>query len=167
MRESFEHFRTLNQEIRSWLFVKQPEPHRLQRAFIQSRKSHRPPKKLFCKWRHSTLSGTVIRYARTAMDCSNSGDGDCYGLGVRLGLYLQWAAGFLLRNYSGSWKMISTVRTTNNALYGAILLTVVITTARGTALSTDYLIVYYLTVALFYSESYNLLKKGEREGDGC
>ncbi|KAL9612894.1 MAG: hypothetical protein Q9167_002527 [Letrouitia subvulpina] len=100
------------------------------------------------------------------MDCTTTGDGDFYGLGVRLGLYLQWAAGFCLRNSSGSWKMISTVRTTNNALCGAIVLAVVINTARGTALSTDYLIVYYLTVALFYSESYNLLTKGEREGWG-
>ena len=58
--------------------------------------------------------------------------------------------------------MISVVRTTNNALCGAITLTVLITTAKGTALATDYLIVYYLTVALFYSESYNLLTKGEK-----
>ena len=97
------------------------------------------------------------------MDCTTTGDGDFYGLGVRLGLYLQWAAGFLLRNSSGSWKMISAVRTTNNALCGAIFLTVLITTARGTALSTDYLIVYYLTVVLFYSESYNLLTKEDKQ----
>jgi hypothetical protein len=97
------------------------------------------------------------------MDCTTTGDGDFYGLGVRLGLYLQWTAGFLLRNSNGSWKIISAVRTTNNALCGAIFLTAVITTAQGTALSTDYMIVYYLTVALFYCESYNLLAKEDSQ----
>ncbi|KAH8744266.1 hypothetical protein F5883DRAFT_511743 [Diaporthe sp. PMI_573] len=91
--------------------------------------------------------------------CAAVGDGDLYGLGVRLGLYFQWCAGFLLRNLDGSWKSISTVRTANNTLSYALNLAVVINTVKGTALSVDYLIVYYLTIALFYSESYNLLVK--------
>jgi hypothetical protein len=89
--------------------------------------------------------------------CITAGDGDLYGLGVRVGLYLQCAAGFLLRNFNGSWKTISAVRMANNVLCTPIVLAAMVNSVRGTALSTDYLIVYYLTVALFYSESYHLL----------
>ncbi|KAI9040400.1 ankyrin repeat domain-containing protein [Aspergillus affinis] len=94
-------------------------------------------------------------------DCTTQGDGDLYGLGVRLGLYLQWIAGLLLRNCNGSWETISAVRIANNVLCFSLILTLVIYTAEGSTLSVDYLIVYYLTIALFYSESYNLLEKGE------
>ncbi|KAH8422365.1 ankyrin repeat domain-containing protein [Aspergillus melleus] len=94
-------------------------------------------------------------------DCTTQGDGDLYGLGVRLGLYLQWIAGLLLRNCNGSWETISAVRIANNILCFSLILTLVIYTAEGSTLSVDYLIVYYLTIALFYSESYNLLEKSE------
>ncbi|KAE8148899.1 ankyrin repeat-containing domain protein [Aspergillus avenaceus] len=91
--------------------------------------------------------------------CQTAGNGDLYGLGVRIGLYLQCAAGFLLRNFNGSWKTISTVRVTNNAICYSVILTLIIQYAQGAALSTDFLLVYYLTIALFYSESYKLLEK--------
>jgi hypothetical protein len=42
-------------------------------------------------------------------ECITTGDGDIYGLGVRIGLYLQWAAAFILR-LLGSWSRISEVR---------------------------------------------------------
>jgi hypothetical protein len=91
--------------------------------------------------------------------CTIPGDGDLYGIGVRLGLYLQWLAGFLLRNMDGTWKTISSVRTTNTALSTALNLCAVISAVRGIGSPIDYPIVYYLTVALFYSESYNLMRK--------
>lgn len=91
--------------------------------------------------------------------CDIPGDGDLYGIGVRLGLYLQWLAGFLLRNMDGTWKTISSVRTANTALSAALNLCVVINAARGVGSPIDYLVVYYLTIALFYSESYNLTRK--------
>ncbi|KAJ5965898.1 hypothetical protein N7481_012612 [Penicillium waksmanii] len=99
------------------------------------------------------------------MDCTTKGNGDLYGVGVRTGLYLQWAAGFLLRNWNGSWKTISAVRVTNNAICYAIIVTMIIGQAEGSALSLDFLLVYYLTIALFYSESYNLLKKRDAAGN--
>ncbi|KAK0619681.1 hypothetical protein B0T14DRAFT_496363 [Immersiella caudata] len=91
--------------------------------------------------------------------CTRPGDGDLYGIGIRVDFYLQWFAGFLLRIFSCSWSTISGVRVANNKLGSAVMLAVVINTAKGTALSVDYLIVYYFTVALFYNESYNLLEK--------
>lgn len=100
------------------------------------------------------------------VDCSTSGDGDLYGLGVRLGLYFQWAAGFLLRNFNGSWKTISTVRMANNALGISISLATMINTHRGLSEVTDFLIVYYLAIALFYAESYNLLTKEDASKRG-
>jgi ankyrin repeat protein len=101
-------------------------------------------------------------------ECTNIGDGDLYGLGVRIGLYLQWAAGFLLRNFNGSWETISAVRMANNVLCSTLVLAVIINSIKGTALSTDYLIVYYLTIALFYSESYHLLSGDDDDnGLGC
>lgn len=99
------------------------------------------------------------------MNCTTEGNGDLYGLGVRIGLYLQWAAGFLLRNWNGSWKTISAVRIVNNAICYAIIITMIIGQAEGSALSLDFLLVYYLTIALFYSESYNLLSKSDAAGN--
>jgi hypothetical protein len=32
------------------------------------------------------------------VNCETMGDGDLYGLGARLGLYLQWASSFILGN---------------------------------------------------------------------
>ncbi|KAH0543140.1 hypothetical protein FGG08_002485 [Glutinoglossum americanum] len=89
------------------------------------------------------------------MPCTIAGDSDLYGLGIRLGLYLQCASGILLRHLS-SHSTINRVRTTNNVLSSAIALTTMVNTLRGTALSVDYLMTYYLTVVLFYAESYNL-----------
>ncbi|EQB47092.1 hypothetical protein CGLO_13801 [Colletotrichum gloeosporioides Cg-14] len=96
--------------------------------------------------------------------CSTAGDGDLYGLGVRLGLYFQWAAGFLLRNFNTSWQTISTVRIVNNTIGFTIVLSTMINTARNISLTVDFLIVYYLTIALFYNESYNLLIKEDSLG---
>ena len=88
--------------------------------------------------------------------CSAIGDGDLYGLGVQIGLYLQWAAGFVLRNRN-LWAKVSAVRVASNTISTALALTAAINTARGdAALALDYLIIYYLTIALFYAESYNL-----------
>ncbi|KAK4208547.1 hypothetical protein QBC37DRAFT_325534 [Rhypophila decipiens] len=83
------------------------------------------------------------------------GNGDIYGLGVRIGLYLQWASGFILRDI-GSWESLARMRTVNNVLGGALALAAAIDIAAGSALSVDYLISYYLTVGLFYNESYHL-----------
>ncbi|KAJ8071921.1 hypothetical protein OCU04_002226 [Sclerotinia nivalis] len=88
--------------------------------------------------------------------CHSDGDGDIYGLGVRIGLYLQWAAGFILRNL-GSWERVSRVRTASNILCSSLVVAEVIEIVSGTALSIDYLLSYYLTIALFYAESYNLV----------
>jgi hypothetical protein len=96
--------------------------------------------------------------------CTVAGDGDLYGIGVRIGLYFQWVAGLLLRNMDGSWRTISQVRTSNMAISTALNLCVAINTVRGVSLSIDYLIVYYLTIALFYSESYNLTSKTTEGG---
>ncbi|EQB57416.1 hypothetical protein CGLO_02452 [Colletotrichum gloeosporioides Cg-14] len=93
--------------------------------------------------------------------CHNNGDGDLYGIGVRIGLYLQWFAGLLLRNHHSSWQTISTVRATNNVLGISITVASIVNTSRGLTLVTDFLLTYYLTIALFYSESYNLLSKPE------
>lgn len=40
----------------------------------------------------------------------------------------------------------------------------IINTSRGLTLVTDFLLAYYLTIALFYAESYNLLKKPTESG---
>lgn len=93
--------------------------------------------------------------------CESESDGDIYGPGVRVGLYLQWLSGFILRNI-GSWDTMSKVRTVNNALCIALALAAAISVVDRKALSIDYLLSYYLTVILFYSESYNLrLEVGE------
>lgn len=90
--------------------------------------------------------------------CTNIGDGDIYGLGVRLGLYMLWASGFIVR-LLGSWPRVSVIRTTNNILCGALILAEFIHLIDGSALSIDYLLSYHLTIVLFYAESYNLVRK--------
>jgi hypothetical protein len=90
------------------------------------------------------------------VDCETVGDGDLYGLGVRLGLYLQWASGFILR-ILGSWETVSRVRTVNNALCSALAVAAAANLSGGSALLVDYLLSFYLTVVLFYAESYNLV----------
>jgi hypothetical protein len=87
--------------------------------------------------------------------CRTIADNDLYGRGVRIGMYLQWAAGFVLRNFE-SWESRARVRTASNVLAAAVALATVINVCQGTALSVDYLLSYYLTVVLFYAESYNL-----------
>jgi hypothetical protein len=87
--------------------------------------------------------------------CRAVADNDLYGNGVRIGMYLQWGAGFVLRNLE-SWETRSQVRIASNILASAVALATVINVCKGTALSVDYLMSYYLTVVLFYAESYNL-----------
>ncbi|KAJ5921071.1 hypothetical protein N7466_009397 [Penicillium verhagenii] len=106
---------------------------------------------------HFLIQNVAIR----SHECANQGDSDVYGLGVRVGLYLQWLAGFILRNI-GSWDTMTRVRTANNALCIALALAEAIKVVDGKALAIDYLLSYYLTVILFYSESYRIrLKVGE------
>jgi hypothetical protein len=83
---------------------------------------------------------------------------------VRIGLYLQWASTFILRNL-GSWDRISQARTVTNALCGAIALAAAINVLDGSALAIDYLLSYYLTIVLFYSESYNLVRQWGEDAD--
>ncbi|KAJ5733369.1 hypothetical protein N7493_002155 [Penicillium malachiteum] len=90
-----------------------------------------------------------------SQECANQGDSDVYGLGVRVGLYLQWLASFILRNI-GSWDTMTSVRTANNALCIALALAETIRIVERKALAIDYLLSYYLTVILFYSESYRI-----------
>ncbi|KAH6668538.1 hypothetical protein B0J14DRAFT_168813 [Halenospora varia] len=88
--------------------------------------------------------------------CATIANNDLYGKGVRIGMYLQWAAGFLLRNFDETWEARSRVRTSSNILASAVALATVINICQGIALSVDCLLSYYLTVVLFYAESYNL-----------
>ena len=55
------------------------------------------------------------------------------------------------------------MRTANNVLCGALALAAVINIVTGPALSVDFLLSYYLTVVLFYTESYNLVHIGNPE----
>lgn len=50
------------------------------------------------------------------------GVGYLYGIGVRIGLHMQWLAGFLLRNLDDSWKTVSSVRAANIAVSAALSL---------------------------------------------
>jgi len=106
----------------------------------------------------------LITRERPSADCTTNGDGDIYGIGVRIGLYLQWASTFILRNL-GSWERISQVRQATNCLCGALALAAGINVIEGSALSIDYLLSYYLTIVLFYSESYNLVREWGRDAD--
>lgn len=97
--------------------------------------------------------------------CRTIADNDLYGRGVRIGMYLQWASGFVLRNFE-TWETRARVRTTTNVLATAVALATVINVCQGTALSVDYLLSYYLTVVLFYAESYNLEIRLPNDEDG-
>jgi hypothetical protein len=99
-------------------------------------------------------------------DCQTIADNDLYGKGVRIGLYLQWASGFVLRNLE-SWETRARVRTNSNILAGAVAVATALNIAHGSALSVDYLLSYYLTVVLFYAESYNMeIKHKENDPEG-
>lgn len=98
--------------------------------------------------------------AARSPSCKVAGDSDIYGLGVRIGLYLQWLLGFILRNI-GSWDIVTRVWTVNNSLCAALTLAAAIKTIDGAAFAIDYLLSYYLTVILFYCESYNLLLQAD------
>ncbi|KAF9884491.1 hypothetical protein FE257_001678 [Aspergillus nanangensis] len=100
------------------------------------------------------------------MECSRSGSSEIYGLGIRLGLYLTWAACQLLHHLGGSWATLNRTRTTGNAISATVILLLTIHTARGNTLDIDYLLVYHLTTTLFLTESYNTLTQSAK-GDGC
>ncbi|KAK6527294.1 hypothetical protein TWF281_010481 [Arthrobotrys megalospora] len=94
--------------------------------------------------------------------CAIQGTSDLYGLGVRIGLYLHWLSTFILR-HRRSWQRKSIVRATTNVVCGSLLISLLANFAYHTALPVDYLIVYYLTVVLFYSESYNIERVSPKE----
>jgi len=89
------------------------------------------------------------------VNCVTLGDGDLYGKGVRIGLYLQWLSTFLLRQL-GSWELKERLRTDTNIICGAIMLTAALNILNGRASTIDYLLVYYLTVMLFLSDSFRM-----------
>jgi len=89
------------------------------------------------------------------VNCVTQGDGDLYGKGVRIGLYLQWLSTFLLRQL-GSWELKERLRTGTNIICGAIMLTAALSILNDRASTIDYLLVYYLTVVLFLSDSFRM-----------
>ena len=89
------------------------------------------------------------------VNCVTQGDGDLYGKGVRIGLYLQWLSTFLLRQL-GSWELKERLRTGTNIICGAIMLTAALSILNGRASTIDYLLVYYLTVMPFLSDSFRM-----------
>ncbi|KAL2822220.1 hypothetical protein BDW59DRAFT_149591 [Aspergillus cavernicola] len=90
------------------------------------------------------------------MDCITFGNDDLYGYGIWCGLYLQFVALVTLRRCGGSLESLKRTRMTAIIICFAITLNTVSTTIQGSALSTDYLLTYYLTVVLFFSETCTL-----------
>jgi hypothetical protein len=60
--------------------------------------------------------------------CGIVGDADMYGLGIRIGFYLQWYA-----TIASEWLEVSTMRTSNSLFLAATFLALVAKTIRDAA----------------------------------
>jgi len=91
-------------------------------------------------------------------NCETEGNGDLYGKGVRIGLYLQCFATIIIREL-GTWQRgierigirsgVGRVRTGTNVICGSIMLSCTISIFNRQALPIDYDIVLYLVAFLF------------------
>ena len=52
---------------------------------------------VFTSARSEQISASLVAPRQAPTSCMNEGDGDIYGLGVRIGLYLQWAESLIAR----------------------------------------------------------------------
>ncbi|OJJ31380.1 hypothetical protein ASPWEDRAFT_45321 [Aspergillus wentii DTO 134E9] len=98
------------------------------------------------------------------MDCTNHVSGELYGIGIRLGLYLHWAALLILRaSGRGSWSTLSRIRMSVNLISCMIFSKLVSDIVHSRSLSLDFLITFYLIVVLFYPDGYNLYRQSNGE----
>jgi len=78
------------------------------------------------------------------------GNEDMYGLGIRLGFYLQWFAS-MLANFLMIKREIASTRFAICSYLSAVLIALVIQIARGTATDLDQYIVLLLCFGAYYS----------------
>src|SRR4051794_12202224 len=79
-----------------------------------------------------------------------SGNEDMYGLGIRLGFYLQWFAS-ILANFFMIKREIASTRFAIHSYLTAVLIALSIQIARGTASDLDQYIVLLLCFGAYYS----------------
>ncbi|PLB50860.1 hypothetical protein P170DRAFT_508956 [Aspergillus steynii IBT 23096] len=93
-------------------------------------------------------------------DCSIHPSGEVYGLGARLGLYLNCLTLLLLSlSNCGSWALRSTVQASNALISCTMLTQFVINAVQSKLVAPDFLIMFYLIVMLFFRDSYNARRK--------
>lgn len=82
----------------------------------------------------------------TGSKCSIEGDPDVYGIGIRIGLYLQWAAVSVATIFNPSQTRIS--RTTSNILIISVFINTFRTVSEDNLVALEWYIVTWLTFVL-------------------
>ncbi|PLB44814.1 hypothetical protein P170DRAFT_479362 [Aspergillus steynii IBT 23096] len=103
----------------------------------------------------------------SASSISTGSEGELYGLGIRLGLYLHSVSLFLLRASGyGSWASLRRVRTSCFLICCVIFAKFLVDLIRSRCAPADFLIAFYLIVVLFLQDSYNLYERRNEPDTG-
>lgn len=100
--------------------------------------------------KHSQTGTTTSTTGAMDASCAIEGNADMYGLGIRLGFYLQWLAS-VLANLLMTKAEIHTTRFAMNTYTSAVFVALVVQITRGTATALDTYIVLLLCFGSHYS----------------
>lgn len=92
---------------------------------------------------------TVAGVPPPIQDCTVAGNSDLYGLGIRIGIYLQWATA-LIANYARA-EDIATALVTNTIFLAAVCISSLKLAVQGTLQQAEYLIVIHIAMGFVLS----------------
>jgi hypothetical protein len=90
-------------------------------------------------------------------NCEVQGNGDLYGLGIRVGFYAQWLSTLIVKLFIH--QEIPTYRTVNLLLQLAVIVCLVFMTARRTIHSPEVMIAFWLLIGSPSSLQWGLIKQ--------
>ncbi|KAF1991724.1 hypothetical protein K402DRAFT_322668, partial [Aulographum hederae CBS 113979] len=92
---------------------------------------------------------TVRRQASTSTDCTFDGNPDFYGLGIRIGIYLQWITALLANHFLR--EAIDTNLETNTIFLLALFIATAVTTANNTVQTAELVVLLHLCFGFLFS----------------
>ncbi|RGP72656.1 hypothetical protein FLONG3_6664 [Fusarium longipes] len=104
----------------------------------------------------STILNVQVNPMNENRNCQVDGNGDLYGLGIRIGFYVQWLSTLIVKLFIH--EEIPTYRTVNLLLQLAIIVCLVFMSARRTIHSPEVMIAFWLLIGSPSSLQWGLIK---------
>jgi protein-S-isoprenylcysteine O-methyltransferase Ste14 len=99
--------------------------------------------------KHAKVTTAVRRQSLAAASCAITGNSDFYGLGIRIGIYLQWTTAFLANHLLR--ESIDTNLETNTIFLLALFIATVVATINDTVQTSELVVLLHLCFGFLFS----------------